>query len=405
MSTACYTFRLYPSPAQETVLRQSLETCREVYNSLLHWRSFAYETESISVGYSQQCAALSVWKSEHAELKAVCSQVLQNVARRVKLAVDAFFRRVKEGEKPGYPRRKGEGYDSLTYPQNGFCIGEGFVHLSKIGDVKAILHRPVRGKVKTCTVRRSAEKWFVSFACEVEYEPLPDSDESIGIDVGIQKFAALSDGTFIENPRFFKRDEQALAKAQRRKERTKKGSQAHRKAKKPVRRVHERIANRRQDFCHQTARKLVNRYGRIAVEKLNVAGMMRNAHLARSIDDAAWSLFGRVLSEKAASAGRQVIAINPAFTSQDCSGCGNRVKKTLSERRHLCYVCGLSLDRDTNAARNILNASQPLLRRLRDGVRGRYSAWKPWKHLARAVGLHSLGDRRSGRSPRFGGTP
>src|SRR5262249_11431015 len=152
----------------------SLSTCRQVYNSLLHWRTFAYETEGISVGYSQQCAALSVWKSEYPELKAVYSQVLQNVARRVSLAFDAFFRRVKVGEKPGYPRKKGEGYDSLTFPQKGFSIGENFVHLSKIGDVRAVLHRPVQGKVKTCTVRRSAEKWSVSFACEVEDEPLPE---------------------------------------------------------------------------------------------------------------------------------------------------------------------------------------------------------------------------------------
>jgi putative transposase len=238
------------------------------------------------------------------------------------------------------------------------------VHLSKIGDVKAILHRPVQGLVKTCTIRRSGEKWYVSFACEVEDEPLPESEESIGIDVGIQKFAALSDGTFIENPRFFQRDEQALAKAQRRKERTKKGSRKHRKAKKAVRRVQERIANRRHDFCHQTARRLVNRFGRIALEKLNVAGMMQNSHLAKHIGDAAWSLFGRVLSEKAGRAGRQVMEINPALTSQDCSGCGYRVKKSLSERWHLCPDCSLSLDRDTNASRNI---------------------------LARAVGLHSLG--------------
>ena len=281
---------------------------------------------------------------------------------------------MKAGETPGFPRVKGEGYDSFTYPQAGWQVHEQSVYLSKIGTVKAILHRPVEGKVKTCTVRRQGDKWFVCFAVEVETEPLPTSDEQVGIDVGLNQFAALSNGEFIENPRFFRKDEKALAKAQRKLSNQKRGSKERRKAKKVVRRIHERVGNRRHNFVHQAARKIVNRFGLIAVEKLKVKNMSRSpapkqdmetgeylpngasqkAGLNKSIMDAAWSMFRSVLTSKAESAGRVVVNVNPAWTSQDCSGCGYRAKKRLSERWHYCPNCGLSLDRDTNAALNIL---------------------------------------------------
>jgi putative transposase len=297
-----------------------------------------------------------------------------------------FFRRVKENQnKPpherepvGYPRFKGRGqYDSITYPQKGFAMGENSVHLSKIGSVKAVLHRPVPGKIKTCTLRRQGEKWYVCLAVEVEVEPLPESTETVGIDVGLKTFAAFSNGEFIENPRFFRKDQKALAKAQRKfdKVKNKHRSKERRKAKKVVARIHERIRNRRHDFVHQTARRLINRFGLIAVEKLSVENMMaapkakpdadnpgqflpngasQKAGLNKSIADASWSMFRAVLTQKAESAARVVIAVNPAYTSQDCSECGYRVKKRLCVRIHVCPCCGLVLDRDVNAARNIL---------------------------------------------------
>jgi len=210
--------------------------------------------------------------------------------------------------------------------------------------------------VKQCAIRRQNGKWFACFSIEVECEPLPPTGEAVGIDVGLSSFATLSTGEHLENPRFFRRDEKALAKAQRRMAKFEKGTPARRKARKVVARIHERIRNRRHNFAHQTARKIVNRFDKIAVEKLNGKGMAKNHCLAKSIGDAAWTQFRTVLAHKAASAGRQYAEVNPHFTSQDCSGCGLRAKKKLSERWHCCPVCGTSLDRDENAALNILAA-------------------------------------------------
>jgi putative transposase len=385
MTTLCVKIRLYPTPAQETALRDTLEVCRGVYNSFLHWRKFAYETAGKAPSERDQEKALTLWKESYPELKTVQAHVLQNVAVRVELAFRAFFRRVKAGETPGYPREKGAGcYDSFTFKQygNGCHLHKNSLTLSKIGTLKAVVHRTLPGTYKTCTIRRQNDKWFACFSVEVQQEPLPESAEKIGIDVGVEKFAALSNGEFIDNPRFFRKDEKAVKKAQRKLAREKRGSQQRRKAKKVVSRIHERIANRRHDFVHQTARKIVDRFGFMAVEKLNVKNMSQSpkpkqddatgeflpgvpkslwgghaakAGLNKSILDAAWSMFRSVLTSKAESAGRKLVEVNPAFTSQDCSGCGYRASKKLSERWHFCPKCGLSLDRDTNAAVNILH--------------------------------------------------
>jgi putative transposase len=213
----------------------------------------------------------------------------------------------------------------------------------------------VLGKIKTCTVRRQAGKWLVVFACEYEPEPLPMSDLAVGIDLGLKSFAALSDGSFVENPKFFHKDEAALAKAARKQAKTAKRSKKRQRANKVLSRIHERIRNRRHNFVHQLSRRIINKFSLIAVEKLNVKGMVKNHFLAKSISDSAWSMFRSVLTHKAESAGRKLFEVNPAYTSQDCHLCGYRAKKKLSDRWHLCPICGASLDRDTNAAINILN--------------------------------------------------
>jgi len=358
---------LYPDRAQERELEATLETCRFVYNSMVNDRKFQYDTAKVSVGYFTQKAYLPAWKKDHPELKAVYSQVLQDVVHCVELAFKAFFDRVAKGETPGFPRLKGDGqYDSITYTQNdSFKVGDSSIRLAKIGQVKAKLHRKPWGELKTCTVRRINNKWFACLCQEIEAEYLPPSDEAVGIDIGLKTFAAFSNGEFIENPRFFRRDEKALAKAQRKLSKQKRGSRERKKARKVVSRIHERIRNRRHDFCHQNARRIVNRFGIIAVEKLSVKNMLGNHCLAKSIADASWSQFRSVLTSKAESAMRKVIAVNPAYTSQDCSGCGyrpdgleGRTKKKLSDRWHLCPMCGLSVDRDTNAAVNILAIGQ-----------------------------------------------
>ena len=375
-----YVYRVYPTKAQETALTGTLETCRQVYNSLLNWRKHDYEVLGKSPSKVEQQAAFPRWKKEHAELSEVYSQVLQNVAGRVDLAFDAFFRRVKAGETPGFPRFKSYGqYDSITYPQSGFGVVQGRLRLSKIGDLAIRLHRPIDGNIKTCTIRRVRQKWYACLSCEVGAQVLPPSDEEVGMDVGLKTFASLSNGENVENPRFFRKDEKALAKAQRKLAKQTRGSKARKKARRVVSRIHERIRNRRHDFVHQTARRLVNRYGVIAVEKLNVKNMSKaparkldpnnegqflpngasaKAGLNKSISDASWSMFRFVLTGKAERANRLIVAVNPAYTSQMCSGCGNIVRKPLSQRWHDCPHCGLSLDRDTNAAINILSVGQ-----------------------------------------------
>jgi putative transposase len=298
-------------------------------------------------------------KVQRPSLVNVHSQVLQNVAVRIDLAFQAFFRRVKAGEKPGYPHFRGHGrYDSMTFPQvpSGCELRDGFLRLSKVGAVKVVWHRQLEGKSKTCTVRRSSTgKWYACFSCQVEQpKPLKRSKEQAGIDVGLHSFATLSTGDRIDNPRFFRSDEMALAKAQRRLSKETKGTPGRTQRRKPVARIHERIACRRLDFAHQTARKIVNQFGFLAMEDLEVNRMVHNHCLAKSISDTAWSLFFTLLFVKAASAGRTAVKVNPAYTSQDCSRCGHRQKMPLAERVFRCPCCQLVLNRDHNAARNIL---------------------------------------------------
>ncbi|MFL5705671.1 MAG: RNA-guided endonuclease InsQ/TnpB family protein, partial [Ktedonobacteraceae bacterium] len=284
-------------------------------------------------------------------------QVLQNVAVRIDLAFKAFFRRCKAGEKPGFPRFRGQDrYDSFTFPQSGFQIDEqGKLAASGIGHIKIVLHRPLRGKIKTLTLRRSATgKWYASFSVECEPERLPHCSEPVGIDVGLTTFASHSTGEAIANPRFFRKEEKALAKVQRKHSKLAKGTPQRRKHRKAVARVHERIAFRRDNFTHQESRNIVNHFGVICVEDLTVHRMMHNHCLAKSIADASWSGFFDRLFSKAEEAGRTAIKVKPAYTSQECSRCHHRQSMPLSERTYHCPCCLLSLDRDLNAARNIV---------------------------------------------------
>ena len=350
-------YRLKPTKAQATQLDSQLEECRWTYNHLLAQRRDAWEGQQESLSYYAQATTLPQLKEERPALTGVHSQVLQNVAVRIDLAFKAFFRRCKAGEKPGYPRFRGYGrYDSMTFPQygNGCFMADGMLKLSKIGAVRVIEHRPLEGTPKTCAVRRSSTgKWYVTITCEVDAQPLPSTGDAVGIDVGLINFTTLSTGESTPCPKFFRQDEHDLKRTQRKLSAAEKGTPERAKRRKIVGRVHERIANRRSNFVHQESRRIVNRFDVIAVEDLSVNQMVHNHCLAKSIQDAAWSQFATFLSYKAACAGRVFVAINPAYTSQDCSGCGHRQKKTLAERVHSCTCCGLTLDRDHNAALNI----------------------------------------------------
>jgi putative transposase len=351
-----YKYRIYPSRAQQTRLERWLALCCELYNAGLQERGDAWRIARKSIAYKDQQNQLPDIKSIRPELGCVHSQVLQDVLRRLDKAFDAFFRRVKAGEKPGFLRFRARArYDSFTYSQSGFAIESDKLKLSKIGLVKIKLHRPIDGKIKTLSITRSSTgKWFACFSVECEHEPLPATTEATGVDVGISNFATLSTGEVIANPRFFRVEEKRLAKAQRKLSAAKKGSPERSKRRKAVAHIHERIANRRRNFAHQESRKLVNRFGIIVFENLNIRGMLKNHCLAKSIADAAWSQRVQFTTYKAANAGRCAAQVNPCNTSKMCSRCGELVEKDLSVRIHSCPGCGLTLDRDHSAAINIL---------------------------------------------------
>ena len=351
-------YRLRPTKKQAHLLEGQLEECRTLYNHFLAARKRAWAEEQASLTYYKQAVTLPALKQQCPALSQVHSQVLQNVAVRVDLAFQAFFRRCKAKEAPGFPRFRGYGrYDSLTFPQygNGCQMADGLLKLSKVGAVRVVHHRPLEGTPKTCTIRRSAlRKWSVTIACECVPQALPSTDVAVGIDVGLRSFATLSTGESTPCPQFLRRDEKDLKRTQRKVSAATRGTPERRKRRAIVRRVHERIANRRTNFTHQESRRIVNRFAVIAVEDLSVNQMVHHHGLAKSLLDAAWSQFATCVSYKAAWAGRAFVAVNPAYTSQDCSGCGHRQKKTLAERTHTCACCGLTLDRDHNAALNIL---------------------------------------------------
>jgi putative transposase len=357
---SAYQYRLHLTKAQHRILEQQLEECRWVYNQTLAARRDAWEQRQETIGLYDTQAMLPDWKAERKTLKLAHSQVLQNVQVRVDLAFKAFFRRVKAGEQDaGYPRFKGFGrYDSMTYPQygNGVRLEGNRLILSKIGAVLVNLHRPVEGRIKTVTLRRSSTgKWFVAFAVERERDTVADVPETaVGVDVGLERFATLSTGETVDNPRFFRGDEHDLKRAQRRLSEQPKGTPERAQRRKIVARIHERIANRRKDFAHQQSRKLANRFGIIVFEDLSITRMLKNHCLAKSIADAAWSQLASYTCYKAEDAGRTYIEVDPRGTSHRCSRCGAVVKKDLSVRVHQCPHCSLEIDRDLNAAYNIL---------------------------------------------------
>jgi putative transposase len=221
--------------------------------------------------------------------------------------------------------------------------------------VKIKLHRPLEGKIKTLTITKSATgKWFACFMAEFEPQFMPATHDAVGVDCGIKTFAYLSTGEAIDNPKFFRKEEHELARVQRKLSAAKKGSPERKKRHEAVARVHERIANKRRSFAHQESQKLVSKFALIVFENLNIRGMVKNHCLAKSISDAAWNQLVQFKAYKAEYAGRKCVQVNPRDTSKICSRCGEIVEKDLSIRIHSCYNCGLMLDRDHNAAKNIL---------------------------------------------------
>lgn len=361
-----YRYRLYPTHAQEAALVATLGLLRELYNAALQERRDAYRATGKSpTNYDQQKSLIEV-RALRPEFAAIHTHLLQDVLTRLDRAFVAFFRRCREGDTPGYPRFKGRGrYESFTFKDaargNGaaLCAGDKRLRLAGIGKVKIKLHRPYAGRLKQVTVTRDSDgHWYAALVCDdVPAKPLPSTGKTVGLDVGITTFAALSDGSDpIENPRPLQRAQRKLGRAQRRVAKKRKGSKRHRKAVRVLARQHATVRNTRTDFHHKTARDLVRRYDQITVEDLNVKGLARGM-LARHVHDAGWAQFTTILAAKAEEAGREVVRVNPAGTSQQCSACGATTHKDLSVRVHRC-ACGYVADRDVNAARNIHRLGQ-----------------------------------------------
>lgn len=351
-----FRFRIYPSKAQITNLEYTLDLCRDLFNASLQERRDAYKLNRISLNYYDQANQLKEIKQTNPEYKDVHSQISQDVLKRVDKAFQSFFRRIKTKQgKAGFPRfQNKQRYNSFTFAQSGFSLTDNRLQLSKIGKVKIKLHRFIVGKVKTLTISRdSCGKWFACFSVETAKEILEPTNKSVGIDVGISTFAALSDGTEIDNPRFLKTDEKILANAQRRLSKQTKGSKERFKKRKIVAKIHNRIKNRRSNFAHQVSRFFVNSYDVIVFEDLNIKGMVKNHCLAKAISDVSWSQMIEYTSYKAANAGKKMLKVRPNFTSQDCSNCGNRQKMPLELRLYECSNCHISIGRDLNAAINI----------------------------------------------------
>jgi putative transposase len=363
-----YKFRIFPSKKQIRILNQHLEECRWLYNYCIEERREAWKRNKKNLSCFDQQNKLVELKRNRTSLNNIYAQVLQEVVKRVDLAFKGFYRRVKRGEKPGYPRFKSKNrYNSLTYPQFGFSVNKDSIQLSKIGAIKAKITQTTEGKLKTCTIKKSStNKWYAILMCEFDPKPLPKSDKVVGIDVGVKHFVVLSDGNKVENPKFILEEEKNIIKAQRKLSKLAKGTREWEKQRRVVARIYERITWKRQDFIHKLSREIVNKYGVIVVEDLNVKGMVKRKHkkrcLSKLILDAAWKDFCHKLAYKVAWTGRQIVAVNPKYTSQICSECGFRQEMPLNKRKFVCRNCGLELDRDHNAARNIERLGRQSLR-------------------------------------------
>ena len=357
-----YRYRLYPTEKQANLLTGQLaEACR-LYNGALQERRDAYRIAGKSLGYLDQAAQLKEIRA-NGDLGLANFSCCQDVLRRVDKTFQAFFRRVKRGDRAGYPRFKPVSrFDSITFPSYGDgcrLLDGGKLKLQGIGQIKVKLHRPVEGTIKNVTVKREAGKWYVCFSVECEARPLPESTEAVGIDVGLTTFAVLSDGTEIENPRYYREAQAKLRRAQRKVARRKRGSKRRKEAVRLLQKAHVHVRNQRSDFQHKEARKIVNRFGVIVVEDLNIKGLA-GGMLAKSVYDAAWSGFLQKTSSKAEEAGRLYLAVIPNGSSQECL-CGAQVRKTLSDRWHHCELCGLSEPRDHVSSKIIIGRGLRLL--------------------------------------------
>jgi len=353
-----YKFKAISSEITIQKAEHWLHLCLQLYNTALDQRIQAYKRCGITLTTYSQSNELPELKAAFPEFKQVGSQVLQDVVERVGKAFQGFFSRLKRiGVKAGFPRfRSRARYNSFTLKQAGWKLEGRHLKIKGIGIFKLFLSREIQGRIKTVTVRRDAcGDWWVCFSCdEVPSRVYPEPQfEGVGLDVGLNAFCTDTEGMQIANQKYYRKAQADLRRRQRKVARRKKGSHRRKKALKELARVHRQIKNMRLDFLHKTANYYINKFKTLCVEKLNIRNMVKNKYLSKSISDASWGTFVELLLCKAAEAGREVIQVDPKGTSQNCSSCGEPVKKSLAVRIHRCPHCGLEMDRDENAARNI----------------------------------------------------
>lgn len=355
-----YRYRIYPNKTTAAIIDETIETCRRHYNSCLAERIEAWVTRGESFTIADQQKSLPQKRNDSVFLQRVFCQVLHDVQRRLDRSYSSFFRRIKAGvEKPGFPRFKGRVYyNSFTYTQAGFNLAGSRLNLSMIGEVDINLHRPMEGKIKTLTVTRKNGAYYACFSCEVEKEKADLTGKFVGIDLGVRNFVVTSDDEKFPGLHAHHQAEKHLRKLQSQRDRKQKGSARRRELNRVIGKTHEEIANIRKDYSHKIARHLIEKYDTIFYEKLDIKYLTTqdNKYLRKHNMDAAWGTFVNILKQKAESVeGKKAIGVDPKNTTQLCSNCGEVVPKTLADRVHRCQYCGIEMDRDLNAAINVLN--------------------------------------------------
>jgi putative transposase len=377
-----------PTGKQNAALSACLEDHRQLYNAALEHRRTAYRKAEVTVRYGDQSGELKHVRADDPTGQGRWSFSSQQATlRRLDKAFAAFFRRLRAGNKPGFPRFKGRGwFDTVEWPRDGDgCRWDSqpehpaarFVRFQGIGHVRLHQHRPVRGRVKTISVKREGSRWYVVLSCDdVLAEPLPATGAAAGVDMGVASLITTSEGKHVDNPRHLATSASRLAAAQQALARNKRGSKRRRKAVARLAALHAKVRRRRLDGAHKAALALVRAYDVIVCEDLRIVNMTRSASgtaqqpgrnvaaksgLNRSILDAGWGVFLTVLTHKAESAGRELIAVNPAGTSRTCARCGHCAKENrLTQAEFACTACGHTAHADVNAAINILRAGLAL---------------------------------------------